>query len=143
MRNLSGILLVLVGISFVRAEPPTFPLQGLVSGVSPDQFVTESLGHKQLDGHSHLVVRAQTKTWALADRLGYCEIRAWYDTEDHVMRLLELIDQNHIVRTSIRFKEFFNVGNKLQAGRVEIHDHINNKTRVIEAEDPKNPKTML
>lgn len=143
MRIVSGLLLLLAGLAGAAAEPPAFPLQGLVNGVSPDQFVTESLGHRQLDGHTHLIVRARTTSWSLADRLGYCEIRAWYDTEDQVMRLIELIDEDRTVRTSIRFREFFPAGDKLQAGRVEIHDHVNDKTRVIEVEDPKNPKTML
>lgn len=143
MRILTGIAFLLLGVGALSAEEIVPDMNGIVADIQPEDFVTRTLGRQQLDGHTHLIVQAQTRTWSLSDKLGYCEVRAWYDMEDNVMRQVELIDENQTIQMTIRFKEFFKTQGTLHAGRVEIEDHRKGETKVIEIDDPNNPKTMI
>ena len=114
MRNwIITILLLVVGTAGAETEPQTSLIH-----IGPDDFKTETLGRETVEGHAYLIVQAEARTGRIADSLGYCRIRAWYDIQDRVMRKVLLLDQDDVILTTIQFSAFSVTEGKHRAGRM-------------------------
>ena len=142
MRNLLAVcLLLLSGGLAVAAEPPTALIQ-----IGPSDFTTETLGQEIVEGHNHLIVQAEARNGQIANTLGYCRIRAWYDMQDRVTRKVLLLDHNDVILTTIRFSAFTLDTGTPRATRMEVTNHATGQTTVFDLDglsQPINPLTLI
>ena len=142
MRNwIITILLLVVGTAGAETEPQTALIH-----IGPDDFKTETLGREIVEGHAYLIVQAEARTGRIADSLGYCRIRAWYDMQDRVTRKVQLLDQEDEILTTIRFSAFSMTEGKPRAGQMEVTDHSSGQTTVFQLDEftnQVNPLTLI
>lgn len=141
MRNWILIILLFVGAASAEFEPEAARIH-----IGPDDFTTQTLGRETVEGHAFLVVQAEARNGQIANTLGYCRIRAWYDIEERVTRKVLLLDQDDVTLTTIRFSAFSLTDGKPRAGRMEVTDHSNGQTTVFQLDEftnPINPLTLI
>lgn len=142
MRNWIAImLLLLVGTAGAETDP-----QAALIHIGPDDFTTETLGQETVEGHAYLIVQAEARNGRIANSLGYCRIRAWYDMQDRVTRKVLLLDQDDAILTTIRFSAFSLTDGKTRAGQMEVTDHSTGQTTVFELDEftnTINPLTLI
>lgn len=142
MRNWIAIMLLLL-VGPVGAE--TNPKAALTH-IGPDDFTTETLGRETVDGHVYLIVQAEARNGRIANSLGYCRLRAWYDMQDRVTRKVLLLDQDDEILTTIQFSAFSFTDGKPRAGQMEVTDHSSGQTTVFQLDEftnPINPLTLI
>jgi hypothetical protein len=135
------IILLFVGSASAESEPEAARIH-----ICPDDFTTQTVGREAVEGHAHLVVQAEARNGRIADTLGYCRIRVWYDMQDRVTRKVLLLDQDDVILTTIRFSAFSLTDGKTRAGRMEVTDHSNGQTTVFQLDEftnPINPLTLI
>lgn len=135
------ILLLFVGTAAAETEP-----QAALIHIGPDDFTTETLGRETVEGHAYLIVQAEARNGRIANSLGYCRIRAWYDTQDRVTRKVLLLDQEDEILTTIRFSAFSLMEGKPRAGRMEVTDHSTGQTTMFQLDqftNSINPLTLI
>ena len=138
---ISIILLLFVGVAAADTES-----QAAFVHIGPDDFTTKTLGQEIVEGHAHLIVQAEARNGQIANTLGYCRIRAWYDMQDRVMRKVQLLDHEDIILTTIRFTAFSPSTATPRAGRMEVTDHATGQITVFDLGDltqPFNPLTLI
>jgi hypothetical protein len=142
MRNVLAVcLLFLSGSLAVAAEPPTALIH-----IGPNDFTTETLGQEIVEGHNYLIVQAEARNGRVADTLGYCRIRAWYDMQERVTRKVLLLDHNDVIFTTIRFTAFTLDTGTSRASRMEVTNHATGQTTVFDLDgltQPINPLTLI
>ncbi len=142
MRNWIAItLLLLMGAAAAESEPRATRIH-----IGPDDFTTKTLGQETVEGHAYLIVQAEARNGRIANTLGYCRIRAWYDMQDQVTRKVLLLDHENATLTTIQFSAFSQTDGKPRAGRMEVTDHSTGQTTVFlldEFANPVNPLTLI
>jgi hypothetical protein len=142
MRNLLAVcLLFLSGCLAVAAQPPTALIH-----IGPDDFTTKTLGQETVEGHEYLIVQAEARNGEIANSIGYCRIRAWYDMQDRVTRKVLLLDYNDVILTTIRFSGYSRDNGTPRASRMEVTDHATGQTTVYDLNglsQPINPLTLI
>jgi hypothetical protein len=135
------ILLLFVGVAGADTEP-----QAALVHIGPDDFTTETLGQEILEGHAHLIVQAEVHNEQIANALGYCRIRAWYDMQDRITRKVLLLDQNDGILTTILFSGYSLTSGTPRASHMEVIDHATGQTSVFDLDglsQPMNPLTLI
>ncbi len=142
MRNWIVItLLLLLNPAVAENEPQATPIH-----IGPEDFTTQTLGQETHEGHAYLVVQAEARNGQIADTLGYCRIRAWYDMQDQVTRKVLLLDHDDVVLTTIRFSAFSISNGRPRAGQMEVTDHATGQITVFQLDEfthPVNPLTLI
>lgn len=142
MRNrIAIILLLLVGTATAETDP-----QAALIHIDPNDFTTETLGQETVEGHAYLIVQVEARNGRIANTLGYCRIRAWYDMQDRVTRKVLLLDQDDVILTTIRFSAFSLTDGNARAGKMEVTDHASGQTTVFQLDQftiPINPLTLI
>jgi hypothetical protein len=142
MRNWIAImLLLLMGMATAETDPKATRIH-----IGPDDFTTETLGQETVEGHAYLIVQAEARNGQIANTLGYCRIRAWYDMQDRVTRKVLLLDQDDVILTTIRFSAFSLTDGNVRAGQMEVTDHSSGQTTVFQLDElrsPVNPLTLI
>ncbi|WP_455217644.1 outer membrane lipoprotein-sorting protein [Kaarinaea lacus] len=111
--------------------------------ISARDFTTRTIGSEIIGGHNNTVIQAQARSWKLAETLGYCRIRAWFDTEYRATRKVVLLDENDNAITTVEFFDFYQLQGRMRAARMEVHDHRNDQITVYELENGKSPFTIM
>ena len=142
MRNwIAIVLLLLVGTAGAENDTPATLIH-----IGPEDFTTQTLGMKTVEGHAYLIVQAEARNGQIANTLGYCRIRAWYDMRDRVTRKVLLLDHDDVILTTIRFSAFSLTNGKPRAGQMEVTDHSTGQTTVFQLDgslNPLNPLTLI
>ena len=142
MRNwIAIILLLLVGTAGAENDTPATLIH-----IGPEDFTTQTLGQETVEGHAYLIVQAEARNGQIANTLGYCRIRAWYDMQDRVTRKVLLLDHDDVILTTIQFSAFSVVDGKLRAGQMEVTDHASGQITVFQLEastNSINPLTLI
>jgi hypothetical protein len=142
MRNwIAIVLLLLVGTAGAENDTPATLIH-----IGPEDFTTQTLGMKTVEGHAYLIVQAEARNGQIANTLGYCRIRAWYDMRDRVTRKVLLLDHDDAILTTIRFSAFSLTNGKPRAGQMEVTDHSTGQTTVFQLDgslNPLNPLTLI
>ena len=142
MRNwIAIIVLLFAGTAGAETEAPTMLIH-----IGPDDFTTETLGQETVEGHAFLIVQAEARNGRIANTLGYCRIRAWYDMQDRVTRKVLLLDHDDVILTTIRFTAFSLMDGKPRAGQMEVTDHSTGQTTVFQLDGSANsinPLTLI
>lgn len=142
MRNWIGIILLLfVGMAEADTEP-----QAALVHIGPDDFTTKTLGQETVEGHPHLIVQAEARNGQIANTLGYCRIRAWYDIQERITRKVLLLDHDDQILTTIRFSGYSLTSDTPRASRMEVTDHATGQTTVFDLDglsQPINPLTLI
>ena len=142
MRNwIAIVLLLLVGTAGAENDTPATLIH-----IGPEDFTTQTLGMKTVEGHVYLIVQAEARNGQIANTLGYCRIRAWYDMRDRVTRKVLLLDHDDAILTTIRFSAFSLTNGKPRAGQMEVTDHSTGQTTVFQLDgslNPLNPLTLI
>jgi len=90
-----------------------------------------------------LIVQAEARNGRIANSLGYCRLRAWYDMQDRVTPKVLLLDQDDEILTTIRFSAFSFTDGKPRAGEMEVTDHSSGQTTVFQLDESMNPVNPL
>jgi len=142
MRNWIGLILLLfIGVAGADTET-----QAALVHIGPDDFTTKTLGQETVEGHAHLIVQAEARNGQIANALGYCRIRAWYDMQDRITRKVLLLDHNDEILTTIRFSGYSVASGRPRASRMEVTDHATGQTTVFDLDglsQPINPLTLI
>lgn len=142
MHKVLAVCLLFLSTSLmVAAEPPTALIH-----IGPNDFTTKTLGQETVEGHDYLVVQAEARNGQIAQTLGYCRIRAWYDMQEGVTRKVQLLDRNNVILTTIHFTGFDVTGGTPRASRMEVTDHVTGQTTVFDLDglsQPINPLTLI
>jgi hypothetical protein len=142
MRNwIAIVLLLLVGTAGAENDTPATLIH-----IGPEDFTTQTLGQETVEGHAYLIVQAEARNGQIANTLGYCRIRAWYDMRDRVTRKVLLLDHDDAILTTIRFSAFSLTNGKPRAGQMEVTDHSTGQTTVFQLDgslNPLNPLTLI
>ena len=142
MRNwIAIVLLLLVGTAGAENDTPATLIH-----IGPEDFTTQTLGQETVEGHAYLIVQADARNGQIANTLGYCRIRAWYDMRDRVTRKVLLLDHDDAILTTIRFSAFSLTNGKPRAGQMEVTDHSTGQTTVFQLDgslNPLNPLTLI
>jgi hypothetical protein len=142
MRNwIAIVLLLLVGTAGAENDTPATLIH-----IGPEDFTTQTLGQETVEGHAYLIVQAEARNGQIANTLGYCRIRAWYDMRDRVTRKVLLLDHDDVILTTIRFSAFSLTNGKPRAGQMEVTDHSTGQTTVFQLDgslNPLNPLTLI
>ncbi len=138
---ISIIFLLFVGVAAADTES-----QAAFVHIGPDDFTTKTLGQEIVEGHAHLIVQAEARNGQIANTLGYCRIRAWYDMQDRVTRKVLLLDHHDEILTTIRFSGYSLTSGRPRASRMEVTDHATGQTTVFDLDglsQPINPLTLI
>lgn len=142
MRTLFIVFVLLLTVSrVVVAELPTTRIH-----IGPDDFTTETLGQETVEGHAYLIIQAEARSSQIANALGYCRLRAWFDMQERITRKVLLLDQNNEILTTIHFVGNALIGDIPRATRMEVIDHATGKTTVFDLEGlgpANNPLTVI
>ena len=134
-------MLLLVGTAGAENDTPATLIH-----IGPEDFTTQTLGQETVEGHAYLIVQAEARNGQIANTLGYCRIRAWYDMRDRVTRKVLLLDHDDAILTTIRFSAFSLTNGKPRAGQMEVTDHSTGQTTVFQLDgslNPLNPLTLI
>ena len=135
------LLLSLFGTATAESTSPATRIH-----IGPDDFTTQTLGQETVEGLAYLIVQAEARNVQIANTLGYCRIRAWYDMQNRITRKVQLLDHDDVILTTIRFSAFSEVDGNLRAGQMEVTDHSNGQTTVFQLDQNTNvinPLTLI
>lgn len=142
MRTLFIVCVLLLTASpVVVAELPATRIH-----LGPEDFTTTTLGREMIEGHAYLIIQAEARNSQVANSLGYCRLRAWFDMQNRITRKVLLLDHDNEILTTIHFSGYTLFKDAPRASRMEIIDHATGQTTVFDLDglsQPVDPLTMI